>query len=355
MLLPELIHGDSRTALPQLAAAGNAGTARLAYLDPPYNTQRSTRLGYRDYRTPATWSELITDVAAGCRELLREDGSLWLHINDRYAGRARMALDEVFGEGAYVGTVYWERTRSPAYKAPHLASTVDQLLIYAKDIAQLAPFTSGVSQPGKRVPVANRGNKMQDLVFPPGSVRFGVPDGVYEASNQSTASISATLVADVTVEGGRNANNLCLQLPSRYSAARVQQMVEDGDDFAAAKLPFRPSVAAAGGKPKLTNSLWSWALDGTPTHEDAAKEQAALALPGTEPFPWAKPVGLLRRIIELSTDPGDLVIDPFAGSGTTAAAAVQLGRRVIAIEERGELVNGLIARRVKLAATPPTP
>ncbi|MCQ9162977.1 DNA methyltransferase [Arthrobacter sp. STN4] len=348
--LHELIHGDSRVMLPQLAAAGHAGTAKVAYLDPPYNTGRTTRLGYRDFREASAWSELISEVAASCRELLRPEGSLWLHINDRQAALVRSDLNEVFGEENFIGTVSWERTRRPSYAAKHIVSTVDPILIYAKDARQLAPFTSGTTEKGKRVSLVHRGNRIQTLTFPAGSVRFGVPDGHYLAGDHSTASVAVHLTADLVVERGRNATPLRLRIPSRYSAARVLDMINEGADFSVPQLPFRPSYTSPGGRSKMVGSLWSWQLDPEmPTHEDALREQSALAADGTEPFPWAKPEGLLRRIIELATEPRELVVDPFAGSGTTAVAAVQTGRRVLAIEERGDLFESHIGPRVARA------
>ncbi|RAN79341.1 hypothetical protein B5P43_15650 [Bacillus sp. SRB_336] len=350
MHLHELIHGDSRGVLPQLAADGHAGTVKLAYLDPPYNTGRTTRLGYRDFREASAWSGLISEVAAGCREMLRIDGSLWLHINEERLASARRILDDVMGGENFIGTVYWERTRRPSYAARHIVSTIDPIHIYAKDATRLRPFTAGLTEPGKRVALAHRGNKVQNLTFPAGSVRFGVPAGLYAAGDHSTASVSVVLTADLVVEAGRNASPLCLQMPSRYSADRVQNMIEEGADFSVPRLPFRPSYISPGGRPKLVTSLWSWQLDpAMPTHEDAAREQASLADDGTEPFPWAKPEGLLRRIIELATEPGDCVIDPFAGSGTTVAAGVQTGRRVVAIEEQGAMIESHIKPRLAAA------
>lgn len=346
MPIHEIIHRDPLTVLPQLAAT-HGGTAKLAYLDPPSNTGRTTRLGYRDYRNGAAWADLIEGVAAGCRALLQPDGSLWLHINDRQSARARIALDDVFGEENYIGTVLWERTRMPSFAAKHLVSTVDPILVYAKNVDQLAPFTHGITEPGKRVPVAHRGSRIQHLVFPPGSVRFGVPDSHHPAGDHSTVSVTATLTEDLIVDERRNVDYFCLQIPGRYSADKVLAMLTEGADFSVPLIPFRSSYASLGGKPKTASSWWSWQSDPTmPTHEDAYNEQTAA---GREAFPWAKPEGLLRRIIGVSTTPGDLVVDAFAGSGTTAVAAIQTGRDFIVVEEQVEFVEGAIRPRVQTA------
>ena len=86
----------------------------------------------------------------------------------------------------------------------------------------------------------------------------------------------------------------------------------------------------------MVGTLWSWRLEaGMPTNEDAYREQQDF----TEPFPYAKPVALLRRILELATDPGDLVLDPFGGSDTTAQAARETSRSSILVEEQLGLIE----------------
>jgi hypothetical protein len=136
-----------------------------------------------------------------------------------------------------------------------------------------------------------------------------------------------------------------MSLPSRFSPARVDQLLDGNADFLVPKLPFRPSYISPGGAPKLISNLWSWQSDDAmETNEDSAKQQQLL-FPG-RPFPYAKPEGLLRRIVEVASDPGDIVLDAFAGSGTTAAAAQKLGRSWVMIEESESIVENYLRRRL---------
>jgi len=195
--------------------------------------------------------------------------------------------------------------------------------------------------------MAHRGNRNADLTFPPGSVRFNCNDGRYEAGDHSTAGIDAWLLDSVDVVESRNLTEFRFRLPSRYSPLRFKQLLEDGADFVIPKVPFRPSYINPGGTPKLVRSLWTWQTDPTiPTNEDAYREQQEQF---EKPFRYAKPTALLRRIIEITTEPGDLVLDPFAGSGTTAVAAIQTGRRYLVIEEQEPLVNSYIHPRIRRA------
>ncbi len=299
---------------------------------------------------------MISDVASGVLPLLTADGSFWLHVNDRQLGAAQAACDSVFGRDRFVGTITWERTRRPSFiRGRHLASTTDFLLIYARDRRKLRPFTDGLTEVGKRVPVTHRGNTPTRLEFPAGSVRFNCPDGIYPAGDHSSPGITAELLEDVAVIGGMNASPLRLLLPSRYSRASVQRMVEDGAQFLIPKPPFRPSYLAAGGRAKVVSNVWSWRLDDRiPTNEDAHKDQLRS---GISPFPYAKPVGLLRRILEVATEPGDSVLDPFGGSGTTAEAARLAGRAFVLIEQQSELIEHYVRPRLARAGsvTGPSP
>jgi adenine-specific DNA-methyltransferase len=200
---------------------------------------------------------------------------------------------------------------------------------------------------GKRIPVAHRGNPVANLAFPPGAVRFNCGDGIYAAGDHSSSGIDAALVEDVIVHGGLNATWLYMTLPSRYSAAKLTQLVGAGADFLIPKVPFRPSYISPGGEPKLVSNLWSWQREPMETNEDAARQQEKL-FPG-RPFPSAKPEGLLRRIVTLASEPGDLVLDCFAGSGTTTAVAQKLGRRWIAVEESAQTVDTYLRPRMTAA------
>lgn len=333
--------------LPALAEEGLAGQVKLAYLDVPYNGHRSNRFRghYRDHRTKRDWADLVGDAVDGVLGLLREDGSLWLHLDATELGTARGVVDKVFGDN-FVGQITWERTRRPNFTHAQLSSTTDHILVYGKDRRKLAPFVLGTTEPGKRTPIAHRGNKSAEVRFPPRTVKFGGADGVYPAGDHSSPGIDASLLEDVVMAGGWNLTPLSMRLPSRYSPSKVADLLAAGGEFFIPKQPFRPSFIAPGGKPKVVNNLWSWQLDADmETNEDGAKQQERL-FPG-RPFPYAKPEGLLRRVIEVASEPDDIVLDCFAGSGTTTAVAKKLGRRWIAVEENPNTVRDYLGPRMR--------
>ena len=334
--------------LDSLMAEGLEGKVRLVYADPPYNTGEAHLGPYNDRRTDVEWRNLLADVIAKSHSLLRTDGSLWLHINDRQLGVARSICDGIFGERNYCGTIAWERTRNPSFLHKQLASTLDFILVYGRSRSSLQPFTASVTETNKRVPLAHRGNRIVDIFFPAGSVRFNCSDGRYAAGDHSTSGIEAKLLDPVEIRAGENLSAFRLSLPSRYSPLRVQELLDEGAAFLIPKVPFRPSYIRRGGSPKIIRSLWTWQTDPEmPTNEDGYREQQELF---EVPFRYAKPTALLRRIIEVATDPMDIVLDPFGGSGTTAVAAIQTGRSYVLIEEQDQLVTGYIRPRVCAAA-----
>jgi adenine-specific DNA-methyltransferase len=286
----------------------------------------------------------MREVLGSVHTLLREDGSLWLHVDANELGTARLLGDEIFGAANSSGIITWEKTRRPAFLHGQMSSVTDFIMVYAKNRSKLPPLTEGLTERGKRTPIAHRGNPIVELAFPPGTVRFNCGDGTYGAGDHSSPGIDARLSKNVTISGGRNLDSLHLALPSRYSAAKLAQMISDGAEFIVPKVPFRPSYISPGGKPKLVTNLWSWQLGLMETNEDAARQQQEL-YPG-QPFPSAKPEGLLRRILSLASEPGDIVLDCFAGSGTTAAVAQKLGRRWIAVEENRQTLERYLRPRM---------
>lgn len=319
---------------------------KLCYIDPPFNTRgaTATRGHYQDHRTSGAWAEMMLEVMQSVRTLLRDDGSIWLHLDANELSRGLQIGEAVFGAANSVTIITWERTRRPAFLHGQISSVTDYIAVFGKDRRQLAPFTEGVTEPGKRIPLAHRGNPVAQLAFPPGTVRFNCADRRYGAGDHSSSGIDAHLLEDVTLLGGRNKTWLRMSLPSRYSAAKLDQLVTEGSDFLVPKVPFRPSLIAAGGKPKMISNLWSWQLEPVETNEDAARQQGLLH--PTRPFKSAKPEGLIRRIVSVASHPGDIVLDCFAGSGTTAAVADKLGRRWIAIEEQLQTVNDYLKPRL---------
>lgn len=349
-----LINAKADTALtdPQLH-----GTVKMAFLDPPYNTGR--KFGqYSDSSPLKGWLAMLERTFAGVRDTLTEDGSIFVHLDDQYIHRVRCLLDDIFGDRNYVGTMIWEKKNRASFLHTHLADVTDHILVYAKDKSKMAPLVHSATEVGKRIPVHNKGNKPSMLEFPAGSMTFNFSDRTIEAGEMNTPTIVSDLLDDLVVENGTNKFAFRMTGPFRYGQDAVNKMAETPGAFICPRPMLRPSFLSTESKGKVLTNLQSFRVNGSPTNEDARAESELIF--GTEAgksFDTPKPEALLERLIAAATEPGDTVLDCFAGSGTTLAVAQKMGRDWIGIELSPETIANFITPRLDgiLSGTDPLP
>lgn len=333
------------------------GTVKMAYLDPPYNTGRKFAQ-YSDSSPVKEWLAMLERTLTGVRATLTQDGSVFVHLDDKYIHRVRCVMDDVFGEDNYIGTMIWEKKNRASFLHAQLADVTDHILVYAKDKAKMAPLVHSATAVGKRIPVHNKGNKPSVLEFPAGSMTFNFSDRTIPAGEMNTPTIESALLDDLIVEGGTNKNAFRMSGPFRYGQDAVTKMGETPGAFISPKPLLRPSFLSTEAKGKVLTNLQSFRVNGSPTNEDARAESEAIF--GTEmgaAFDTPKPEALLERLIAAATVPGDTVLDCFAGSGTTLAVAQKTGRNWIGVELSADTIRDYIAPRLDgiLAGTDPLP
>jgi adenine-specific DNA-methyltransferase len=160
----------------------------------------------------------------------------------------------------------------------------------------------------------------------------------------SQGKIITRLLDPLIVEQGRNRAAFRLEGEWRYSQRKLNEIVAAGEPLVISKPPFRPNHIKTGGEEKKIKNLLSIANLQMATHEDSYAESTALF--GDNAFDYPKPEKLLHTLINAVTSPGDLVLDSFAGSGTTGAVAHKMGRRWIMVE-LGEHCHTHIIPRLK--------
>ena len=334
-------------------------TVKMAYLDPPYNTGR--RFGqYSDSAPVDEWLAMMRQTLTGVRSTLTIDGSVWVHLDDRHIHRIRVMMDELYGAENYVGTIIWEKKNRASFLHAQLADVTDHVLIYAMDRTRMAPLVHSSTEAGKRIPVHNKGNKPSTLTFPAGSVAFNFSDRIIAAGAMNTRTIDSDLLTDLIVENGVNVNEFTMSGPFRYGQDAVNKMADNGGTpaFISPRPMLRPSYLSVESKGKVLTNLQSFRVNGAPTNEDArAESELIFGAQAGEGFDTPKPERLLERFICAATEPGDTVLDPFAGSGTTLAAAQKSGRSWIGCELNPETVTGYIVPRILgiLDGTDPLP
>ena len=200
-------------------------------------------------------------------------------------------------------------------------------------------------------PLYNSGNKKSVLFFPPRTVKFlRHKDGDYEIQEYAEKTSVVKLISPLKIVDGWNANDLVIEGEWRYSQETVTEQLDDGDHYVVKTQKFRPRRMFSGNvKDKKVHNLLSKSHYDMATNENAADELLKL-LPEQEKFDYPKPEGLIQFIIGASTQPGDLVLDSFLGSGTTAAVAHKMNRRWIGIEMGEHTRTHCIPRLEKVIA-----
>lgn len=327
-----LIHGDNLLALKALEQ-DFAGKVKCVFIDPPYNTG-SAFAQYDDGLEHSIWLGLMRDRLEVIRRLMADDGSLWITIDDNEAHYLKVICDEIFGRSNYVTSIVWEKDKGRRSDTIFSVSH-DYILIYAKNQAKW----------GK---VRNLLERTEDQVK-----RYKNPDddprGPWLQGDNGTAkSSSEGSRFPVTLPSGR----VVTPPPSRGWAFSQETL-------ATARKEKRVYFGANGdGMPIIKRYLsdvqdgvvprtW-WPADDAGHNQEAKRDHLNKLLVGIEPFATPKPERLLQRIMTIATNPGDLVLDSFAGSGTTGAVAQKLGRRWIMVELEETCHTHIIPRLKKV-------
>lgn len=350
-LLPDLcdnriIHGDNRLALEALRPEFE-NRIKCIYIDPPYNTgNRFTH--YLDDLEHARWLNFMRERLVLLRELLTDEGVIFVSIGDDECAYLKVLMDEIFGRTNFCGTLVWEKKKKPSFLDRNMGGITEFILAYARDRQQTGPFVYGQTTVGKRYPLNNAGNTLGILHFAAGKIRFGCPDGKYEPQDMSEGRIVTRLLDSFEIKDGVNVQSFRLEGEWRYSQSKLDSVLAAGEPIVISKAPFRPNHIKPGGEPKKLKNLLNIAHYQMDTYEDATEESRKLFGPQSA-FDYPKPEKLISVLIGAVTQPGDWVLDAFAGSGTTGAAAHKMGRSWIMIEQGAHCRSHLLPRMRNVA------
>lgn len=308
-----LIQGDNLLALKALIPF-YAGRVKCIFIDPPYNTQSAFE-HYDDKLEHSQWLSMMYPRLVLLRELLAEDGSIWTSIDDTEGHYLKVLMDEVFGRRNFVVNVLWQKRIGPDNRIP-LGDAHDHILVYGKDRnlfrsrANRIPLTEKQLSEFKNIDDDPRGPWTSSSNFSAQGYR---PNQMYE----------------IVTPGG-----------SRYKPPTGRCWVTIEAEFERLKTEGRMWFGKdQKGMPRKKTYLnehegrmsWSWwSNEEVGSTQESKKEVNAIF--GAESFDTPKPERLIERILHIATNTGDLVLDSFLGSGTTAAVAQKMGRRYIGIE-----------------------
>jgi len=322
-----LIRGDALNALTSLGslpefAAELVGKVRLAYLDPPFNTQQSF-LHYDDNLEHSVWLTMMRDRLVQIKKLLAPDGSIWVHCDDYEHAQLRVVMDEVFGRNNFVATVVWQRQASQSNMAV-FSTSHDYIVVFAKERPVFAEMRN-------RLPRTDA----QDAIYsnPDDDPRGPWTSGPVQARNPYSLGTYA-----VTTPSGRVISGPPAGTYWRISREKLAELDTDNRIWWGTRGSGVPRVKRFLSEAQdVVPKTW-WSYEETGTTDEGKRESKVLAA-GGDPFATPKPERLLARIIQIATNPGDLVLDCFLGSGTTAAVAHKMHRRWVGVERSAETLD----------------
>ncbi|MEE6132837.1 site-specific DNA-methyltransferase [Priestia sp. GS2] len=287
---------------------------KLIYIDPPYNTGGDS-FKYNDRFNQSTWLTFMKNRLELARDLLSDGGSIWVNIDDNEAHYLKVMMNSIFPNG-FVANVIWQKRTSPDSRNS-LGDAHDHILVYSnnkekfkKDLKQL-PLTSS-----QKEQYTNPDNN---------------PKGPWVSTDFTAQGYRPNQMYKITTPGGTEyypPEGRCWKnLESEFC-----KLLEEGKLWFGRDGNGRPRVKKYLSESSGTMS-WTWWSNKEVDHNQEAKKESILLFGGDQPFSTPKPERLLQRIISLCTEEEDIVLDFFAGSGTTTAVSYKLNRQYVGIEQ----------------------
>lgn len=308
-----IIRGNNLLALASISKR-LAGKVKLIYIDPPYNTGND-EFGYNDTFNHSTWLTFMRNRLLIAKTLLVKGGSVWINIGDDEAHYLKVLLDEIFPNG-FIANVLWQKRTSPDARKP-LGDSHDHILVYSNDERI---FRS------KCKPIPLTEEQKSNFKNPDND-----PKGPWVSTDFTATGYRPNQMYTITTPSGKKYKPPPLRcwkkIESEYIKLRDEGRMwfgKNGDAVPRSKTYLSETKGIVS---------WTWWDNQTVGHNQESKQESVALFGEEQPFSTPKPERLLKRIIEISSSEGDLVLDFFAGSGTTSAVATKMNRRNIAVEQ----------------------
>jgi adenine-specific DNA-methyltransferase len=307
-----LIQGDNLDALKALLPY-YAGKVKCIFIDPPYNT-KSAFEHYDDNLEHTKWLAMMYPRLELLQRFLAEDGSIWVTIDDNEAHYLKVIMDEVFGRKNFVGNVIWQKKFAPQNDAKLMDADHDHIFCFSKNkercalnlLARSESMNARYKNPdndprgdwtsGDSLRKEHRDYAFYEITTPSGRKVLPPPGSSWRFNKEDVP----RLIAENRLWFGNNGNGV----------PRIKRFLSE------VKEGIIPQTI--------------WKHDEVGNTQEAKKE--TITINREDIFQTPKPERLIKRVLDIATNPGDLVLDSFLGSGTTAAVAHKMSRRYIGIE-----------------------
>src|SRR3989344_2091284 len=336
-----IIEGDNLLALKSLLPKYQ-GRIKCIYIDPPYNTGNEEWVYSDNVNSPTIqewigkivgkqgedltrhdkWLCMMTPRLKLLRELLSDDGFIFISIDDTEREHLRCAMDEIFGEENFVTEFSWIRKKKGAFLSKKMRKMIEYIVCYQKRENDLE-FFGEKAYSDKWQPLVKRTNQEKELYFPANFVGTTLDDGIYKKGRMSEGETGIELLNDIEVRDGFVVTEMKTKARYVWTQEFLEKEMKAGTEVSLSKkFGFNVLRADQNEKFKAPSNLIS-KENNVGTNEDASAELASLF--DTEIgkiFPYPKPVSLIKYLIAFYTKDDDIVLDSFAGSGTTAHAVL---------------------------------
>ena len=308
-----LVQGDNLEALKALLPF-YAGRVKCIYIDPPYNT-RSAFEHYDDNLEHTRWLAMVWPRLELLRDLLTEDGSIWVSIDKDEAHYLKVLLDEIMGRKNFISNIAWQKRISPDFRAV-LGDGHENIFVYESE-------EGNFRETANLLPLSNK--QREEYKNPDND-----PRGPWVSRDFTAQGFRPNQMYKIVTPGGAE-----YEPPEGYCWKNIEEVyliqVADGRFWYGKdgkSVPRRKKYLSE----NLGRQSWSWWPHEEVGNTQESKKEIKALFGAENAFDTPKPERLIERILYIATNPGDIVLDSFLGSGTTAAVAHKMGRRWIGIE-----------------------
>ena len=340
-----IIKGNNLLALHTLKRK-YAGKVKLIYIDPPYyftKHKESDSFNYNSNFRLSTWLTFMHNRLSVAKELLKNGGVILCHIKEDGVHWLKVLMEEIFKVENFVETFIWKNTDNPDSLSKKSRSSVEYILCYEVNKDSSVQYLGKQTENGD-APLLNSGNSIHPLTFPAQTIRFNIPDGIYECGMPDRVEI----LTPIKVENGLNSNEATLKGEFKWSQQTLDEEIEKGTYFLCKTNKFSIRFQRKDGvymaPEKYFDEQYLSKAIGVGSNEDASTHIKQMGLE----FSFSKPESVVAFFIKSITVEKDIVIDFFLGSGTTAAVAHKMNRRYIGIDQMDYIEDTACNRLTKV-------
>lgn len=325
-----LIKGNNLLALHSLEER-LSGRVKLIYIDPPYyfdKTKPSDAFKYNSNFKLSAWLTFMKNRLEVAKNLLEKNGTILVHIGEDGYAYLKLLMIEIFGKENFVETFIWKNTDNPDSLSNKSRASVEYIIAFERELDKSRAYIGKETENGD-APILHTGNKLKTLVFPKGSIRFNIPDGAIHKSKPDRVEI----LNDFEIKNGLNDRDVSLTGEFVWTQETLNEELKKGTYLIVKSEKFSVRAQRLESKSmapeKFIDEIYLSKVIGVGTNEDANSHLKKMGIDFSNP----KPESVVAFFIRAITEEDDVVLDFFAGSGTTLATALKMNRKFVGVEQ----------------------